>query len=219
LKILEQFDWVAWQKSMSELSPFARSHVLRTLLNAWTTSHRIPVGKPLKFCMFCGRNGLDKLAHMVDCHVLWEHIRQTTGCTEMLPLTSRPGLSGNKGTLAIVSFASYYYHVTKSWEHECSRLEFHIKSFNALAKLKIFCQQTRCNIPHLFGTHIAILNNDQYDGRAVDDIADSSFDASAVGSCFAPAAASDDSTTLPVVTESWEDLFLEAMGCSIDSLL
>jgi hypothetical protein len=92
---LDCFDWDSWKAQLVKMSPFVRSHVLRTCLNTWITSFRIPAGKDQLFCLCCGRDGLDSLGHYVQCEVLWKHVRQATGTSNMSTLC-RMGITTNK---------------------------------------------------------------------------------------------------------------------------
>lgn len=121
VRFVNNFDRRNWKSLLCKLSPFAKSHILRTMTNSRITSHRIPAGKDKLHCYFCGRNGLDSLGHIVSCSTFLEHIRQVTGMSGNLLPVYRLGLTLDLCALSCVSFANYYYHVVKHSPHSCNK--------------------------------------------------------------------------------------------------
>ena len=70
------FEFSGLVKVLFASPPFISSLVTRSLLNAWTTSTRIPDGKTRRSCIFqCNAShSEDKLAHYCRCDVLWSFI-------------------------------------------------------------------------------------------------------------------------------------------------
>ena len=93
-----------------KLSSHCAMCVLKTWLNAWTTSHRMH--EPfIRRCIFGCPDSVDNLAHYVVCDVLWTSVGEATGvrCT-----TSRERLSLEPVTLdnlynVVVAFTTYHY--------------------------------------------------------------------------------------------------------------
>ena len=137
LVALEAVDWQAWSESMKLLSPFARSHVLRTLLNAWTTSFRVPVADRQYRCLYCGKDGLERLAHMLQCSPLWSMICQACKLSSTPSVLSRMGVSTDKHILSVVAFSSYLYHTIKHSPMHATRIPYVLKAYNILARTNI----------------------------------------------------------------------------------
>ena len=132
--VVENFDWKTWLESLDKLSLYARSLVLRSLLNAWTTSWRIPVGKDRLMCLFCGRDGLDQLAHAITCTPLLGHAKTVAQYSANMSPLAWLGVTNDLYELQLAAFLGYYYHVVKQCPHHADRLVYHIKAFNAPAK-------------------------------------------------------------------------------------
>jgi hypothetical protein len=146
IAFLDSFDWVEWKNMFDNFSPFAKSHILRSLLNAWTTSHRIFAGKTQLCCLFGCLEHNDQLSHYHKCPIIWQHIRQLTGIHCNFKQLCQLGVTLDHNMLCHVALVSYIYHCIKATPTDCSRLPFLIKAFNSLARINICINFTNYEI-------------------------------------------------------------------------
>ena len=130
---IKDLDWRPIFDSMKLLAPHCAMCIVKTFLNAWTTSRRFheDVAMP---CLFGCRVKRDELEHYIVCARLWKAIAARTegpiACDTLDQLSISAPSSRNQGNLAV---AFTVYHAVKHGEMHLVRQALSNSSFVELA--------------------------------------------------------------------------------------